>query len=37
MVLEQAVVFFTVFAWWFLRFFAEEERRDEIDRSPEPA
>jgi cytochrome c oxidase assembly factor CtaG len=37
MVLEQAIVFFAVFAWCFLRFFAEEERREDIDRSPEPA
>jgi putative membrane protein len=37
MALEQAVVFFAVFTFWFLRFFEEEERRDEIDRSPEAA
>jgi putative membrane protein len=37
MALEQAVVFFAVFSWWFVRFFAEEERREEIDHSPEAA
>jgi cytochrome c oxidase assembly factor CtaG len=37
MALEQAVVFFAVFAFWFTRFFAEEERREEIDHSPEAA
>jgi putative membrane protein len=37
MALEQAVVFFAIFAFWFVRFLAEEERREEIDRSPEPA
>jgi hypothetical protein len=31
------VVFFAVFAYWFLRFFAEEERRADVDRPPEPA
>ena len=35
MALEQAVVFFVVFAYWFFRFLAEEEKR-EID-SPECA
>jgi putative membrane protein len=37
MALEQAIVFFAVFSFWFVRFFAEEERREEIDRSPEAA
>jgi putative membrane protein len=37
MALEQSVVFFAIFAFWFVRFLAEEERREEIDRSPEPA
>jgi putative membrane protein len=37
MALEQAVVFFAIFALWFARFFAEEERREEIDHSPEAA
>ena len=37
MALEQAVVFFAIFAFWFLRFFEEEERREEIDHSAEPA
>jgi cytochrome c oxidase assembly factor CtaG len=37
MALEQAVVFFAIFAFWFVRFLADEERREEIDRSPEPA
>jgi putative membrane protein len=37
MALEQAVVFFAVFSFWFLRFFAEEERREDVDRSPEAA
>src|SRR5262245_16948877 len=33
MAVEQAVVFFIVFAYWFFRFFAEEERRQgEEDR-----
>jgi putative membrane protein len=27
---EQSVVFFVVFAYWFLRFLAEEERREEV-------
>ena len=37
MALEQAVVFFAVFAFWFARFFADEDRREEIDHSPEAA
>ena len=37
MALEQAVVFFAILAFWFGRFFAEEDRREEIDRSPEAA
>ena len=31
MAIEQAVVFFAVFAFWFFRFLSEEERREEID------
>ena len=37
MAVEQAVVFFAVFAFWFLRFLAEEERRADIDRPTEAA
>ena len=31
MAVEQAVVFFAVFAYWFFRFLAEEERKADID------
>jgi cytochrome c oxidase assembly factor CtaG len=31
MAAEQAVVFFAVFAYWFLRFLLEEERRPDVD------
>jgi putative membrane protein len=31
MAIEQAVVFFAVFAYWFFRFLAEEERREDVD------
>ena len=34
MALEQAVVFFVVFAYWFFRFLAEEERREDVDPPP---
>lgn len=37
MALEQAVVFFCVFTYWFLRFLAEEERRADVDRPPRAA
>jgi len=37
MALEQAIVFFAIFAVWFVRFFEEEDRREEIDHSPEAA
>jgi cytochrome c oxidase assembly factor CtaG len=37
MSVEQAIVFFGVFAYWFLRFLGEEERREDADRSPEAA
>jgi cytochrome c oxidase assembly factor CtaG len=37
MALEQAIVFFAIFAVWFVRFFEEEERREEIEHSPEAA
>jgi cytochrome c oxidase assembly factor CtaG len=31
MALEQAAVFFGVFVYWFFRFLAEEERREDVD------
>jgi cytochrome c oxidase assembly factor CtaG len=31
MALEQALVFFAVFAYWFFRFLLEEERREDVD------
>lgn len=31
MTVEQAAVFFLVFAYWFFRFLAEEERREDVD------
>ncbi len=34
MALEQAAVFFAVFAYWFFRFLAEEERRGDTDPPP---
>jgi putative membrane protein len=34
MALEQAVVFFAVFAYWFFRFLLEEERRGDVDPPP---
>ncbi len=37
MAVEQAVVFFAVFAYWFLRFLSEEELREDVDRPPEAA
>lgn len=37
MAVEQAVVFFAVFAYWFRRFVAEEERRADADRPVEAA
>lgn len=37
MAVEQAAVFFAVFAYWFLRFLSEEERREDVDRPPEAA
>jgi putative membrane protein len=37
MTLEQALVFFCVLAFWFARFFAEEERRADADRPSEAA
>jgi len=37
MAFEQAAVFFAVFAYWFLRFLAEEERREDVDRPPATA
>ena len=32
MAVEQAIVFFAVFAYWLFRFLAEEERREDVDR-----
>lgn len=37
MAVEQAAVFFAVFAYWFFRFLAEEERREDVDRPPAAA
>jgi cytochrome c oxidase assembly factor CtaG len=37
MALEQAVVFFAVFAYWFFRFLLEEERREDVDHPPAAA
>ncbi|MGH3137215.1 MAG: cytochrome c oxidase assembly protein [Gaiellaceae bacterium] len=37
MTVEQAIVFFAVFAFWFVRFLAEEERRSDVDRPPAAA
>jgi cytochrome c oxidase assembly factor CtaG len=37
MSVEQAAVFFAVFAYWLVRFFAEEEQRADLDRPPEAA
>ena len=37
MAVEQAVVFFAVFAYWFFRFLAEEERREDVDHPPAAA
>jgi putative membrane protein len=37
MSVEQGVLFFAVFAFWFVRFFAEEERNADVDRPPEAA
>ena len=37
MAVEQAVVFFAVFAYWFFRFLSEEERREDIDHPPAAA
>ena len=34
MALEQAIVFFAVFAYWFFRFLAEEEGREDVDPPP---
>lgn len=35
MAFEQAIVFFGVFAYWFLRFLAAEEAREDVDRPRE--
>ena len=37
MAIEQAIVLFAVFAYWFLRFLSEEELREDVDRPPEAA
>jgi putative membrane protein len=37
MSVEQALVFFAVFAFWFFRFLAEEDRREDVDRPPAAA
>jgi cytochrome c oxidase assembly factor CtaG len=37
MAVEQAVVFFAVFAYWFYRFLLEEERREDVDHPPAAA
>lgn len=37
MAVEQAIVFFAVFAYWFFRFLAEEERKEDVDRPPAAA
>jgi cytochrome c oxidase assembly factor CtaG len=37
MAVEQAALFFAVFAFWFFRFLAEEERRADVDRPSEAA
>jgi cytochrome c oxidase assembly factor CtaG len=37
MAVEQAVVFFAVFVYWFFRFLAEEERREDFDHPAAPA
>ena len=37
MAVEQAVVFFAVFVYWFFRFLLEEERRGDVDQPPAPA
>jgi putative membrane protein len=34
MAVEQAIVFFAVFVYWFFRFLAEEERRADVDHPP---
>jgi cytochrome c oxidase assembly factor CtaG len=37
MAVEQAVVFFAVFAYWFFEFLAEEERKGDVDHPPSTA
>ena len=37
MAVEQAIVFSVVFAYWFFRFLAEEERSEDVDRPPAAA
>lgn len=37
MAVEQAIVFFGVFVYWFFRFLAEEEQKEDVDRPPAAA
>ena len=37
MAVEQAIVFFAMFAFWFVRSLAEEEQRADVDRPPAAA
>lgn len=37
MAVEEAAVFFAVFAYWFFRFLGEEERREDVDPPPAAA
>lgn len=37
MSIEAATVFFVVFVYWFFRFLAEEERREDVDHPPSAA
>lgn len=37
MAVEQAIVFFAVFVYWFFRFLAEEERKEDVDLPPAAA
>jgi cytochrome c oxidase assembly factor CtaG len=37
MAVEEAVVFFAVFAYWFFRFLGEEDRREDVDPPGAPA
>jgi putative membrane protein len=37
MAVEQAILFFGVFVYWFFRFLAEDERREDVDHPPAAA